>query len=345
MKKLTLTLYIDPAAAVRAGRTEMGEVQRTLTDAELAQLTPEQRDALARHVAGDGEYYTYGTHTAKGPTWCDALTRHADPIADVTIETIAKLLDQRIEVVEFSKKKLEAAQIEKRRQADEEIALAIANYGKDTDTLAFDDEGKVSTYGTLYSIRIPELSYCDTAYASPEAQAAYQAAKEREQADREQARLAAMPEVTRRLEEARAQAEARKREYEALYARLPEALRERDAAGYASKDEVTRHLRCLLRSDAGLPTKESWKKSERVEQLTDAQFARLKEVKATAPEGAEVEVRLVNDGEGYYREAGYDERDEADNDGEIWVEPKNERVLALITWQRASVQVCSTARL
>lgn len=83
MKQLCVTLKVDPGAAVRAGKTVVGDVMLTLSDADLSKLTEAQRDALAMHVGC--EYH-----------WRDPLYLGAPPIAEATVESLATLLDVRI---------------------------------------------------------------------------------------------------------------------------------------------------------------------------------------------------------------------------------------------------------
>lgn len=87
MKQLTVTLFVDPACATRAGRSSVGEHTLTLTDADLATLTDDQRDTLARHVAGE--------RCRNAIDWGRALTSEAPPIAEATVTVLAALLDVR----------------------------------------------------------------------------------------------------------------------------------------------------------------------------------------------------------------------------------------------------------
>lgn len=83
MKQLCVTIHVTPAAAVRAGKTQVGDRTLTLSDEDVAALSPEQRDALARHVANE-----HG--------WRCELAYDAPPVADASLESLRVLLDARI---------------------------------------------------------------------------------------------------------------------------------------------------------------------------------------------------------------------------------------------------------
>lgn len=82
MSALTLTLHTDAAAAARECRNHAGPVKLTPSADDLATLTPEQRDTLARHVNGE-------------PYYGEPLTRHAPPIGHADVTVLATLLDVR----------------------------------------------------------------------------------------------------------------------------------------------------------------------------------------------------------------------------------------------------------
>lgn len=80
--KAYITLYIDPATAIRAGNAHIGEVNVEITPKLLRKLTEDQRDTLARHIAGEVD-------------WKDRLTKYAPPIAEYRSDVLAGLLDRR----------------------------------------------------------------------------------------------------------------------------------------------------------------------------------------------------------------------------------------------------------
>lgn len=89
MNQITLTLYVDAAAAVREGRCLAGPCTVRLAADDIAALDPIQRDALARHLEDD---------TPRGcdrVRWGDPLTMHAAPIAYADAAQVAALLSCR----------------------------------------------------------------------------------------------------------------------------------------------------------------------------------------------------------------------------------------------------------
>lgn len=139
-----------------------------------------------------------------------------------------------------------------------------------------------------------------------------------------------------------AEAEATKKaqdqaEWDALYARLPQAMRDRYEAGYAYRYEIERAMRVMIREDAGYPAHhDGWSKSVPLTSLTDAEFARLREAQAHAPTGATVEPRECWDDD--YREADEDEMDEADDDGMVHHRERIRRQI-VVTWHCAGMPV------
>jgi hypothetical protein len=85
-KQLTVTIYVAPAAAVRAGKAHCGEIALLLSDADVAQLSDDQRDTLARHLAQESY-------------WRAPLSQEAPEVAEASLTTLRQLLDVRREVV------------------------------------------------------------------------------------------------------------------------------------------------------------------------------------------------------------------------------------------------------
>lgn len=108
MKKVCVTIHVNPSAAVRAGRAFVGECLLSLSDGDLESLTEEQRDTLARHLARD-RYFG------------ELLTMFAEPVGEASVETLRLLLDQRRAWA--SKKQAEADA--ERAKAAEHVARAI----------------------------------------------------------------------------------------------------------------------------------------------------------------------------------------------------------------------------
>lgn len=67
MATVTITIYIEASAAVRAGSNVCGATPLRLTAEDLASLTGEQRDTLGRHFEGE-----HGPR-ADGPHWGDPI--------------------------------------------------------------------------------------------------------------------------------------------------------------------------------------------------------------------------------------------------------------------------------
>jgi hypothetical protein len=115
---ITLTIHVDAAAAVRAGRSQAGPCTVRLTDDDLAGLSPERRVALERHLAGEND------PTSNGPQWGDPLSMHAPPIGKVERHTWIDLLDTRIAVMQWADAK--ACELVHRSNANRnKIAKAI----------------------------------------------------------------------------------------------------------------------------------------------------------------------------------------------------------------------------
>lgn len=116
-------------------------------------------------------------------------------------------------------------------------------------------------------------------------------------------------------------------EYDVIYSRLPESMRDRHAAGYADDDEIHRAMRSLARQDAGYGDHEPWDDSSLLRSLTDDEYTRLREIEAAAPKGAEVEPRECWD----------DIETPVDDDGEaVETERANIRRQAVISWRIGS---------
>lgn len=112
MKEVTVTLHVDPATAVRAGKTQCGSIALTLTPEDLAQLTDEQRETLALCLSrGMG------------------VQPHSHKLAEASVESLAAVLDAKrrheIELADFeAAHRAEQAQrqIELRREVDAWLA-------------------------------------------------------------------------------------------------------------------------------------------------------------------------------------------------------------------------------
>lgn len=102
MKQLCVTIRVSPGAAVRAGKSIVGDVTLTLSDKDLACLTEVQRYALAKHV----ECYS--------PHWGQPLSADAPPVEEASVKSLAILLDARIK--REDDRAAESCEREKRRE-------------------------------------------------------------------------------------------------------------------------------------------------------------------------------------------------------------------------------------
>lgn len=137
--------------------------------------------------------------------------------------------------------------------------------------------------------------------------------------------------VLHREEETRKTAEKsahEKAEYDALFSRLPLALRERSEAGYATDKEVRCAIRHMLRADAGYPEiNPDHEKS--TNKLTDAEYSRYRDLEQGIPDGAEISAVLC-----------WDECTEVDEDGDEDVIVSNNKFnAARIEWSAGGVDV------
>lgn len=238
-----------------------------------------------------------------------------------------------------------------RQAAEDEAILALLAAPRDSEiiTIGFTADGRAADYSGVVSAKIslPQLrSSLSTNRASAAVQDAYSAARIATEAEasrlRREAYDALRPEYEAWLAGNAASRAAIQAEYDALYARLPEALRKRDAAGFADTDEVAKALRRLIRADAGLSQPAGWDGSEKLTVLTDAEFVAFQAAEKVAPDGATIEPRLIWNGTRGYRKATDDEYDLADDDGEVWEEGENLRRVALITWKRCGITTTAT---
>lgn len=86
---ITLTVYVDAAMAVRALSSACGPIPVRLTDADLAALSPEQRDTMQRHLEGEMGPF------ADGPHWGERISDRAPLVGVANVATLRVLLDVR----------------------------------------------------------------------------------------------------------------------------------------------------------------------------------------------------------------------------------------------------------
>lgn len=324
-KQLTVTISIDPATAARAGKSRVGETQLVLSDEDLAKLTSEQRDALARHVSREED-------------WRDPLYYYAPPVAEASIETLAMLLDERRRRVELLGAERAKEAEARRARADAEV-LAALDADPGVELIWLDCHGREAGYRErVLSVSVPcEPKVSSWAYeaASPEVVERMRAACAAVRAERERLIAAAQPAVADKVASLEAEAARQREEYRAYYSRLSETMRCRHSEGYASDEEVYDAIRVMACEDAGLPAHvdDRWIDTPGTPQLTDEQYAALVAVRERAPKGAKVIARK----QGVFRKAEYDDDPEdVDTDGDVLVE---RRYVARVTWDIGDIEV------
>lgn len=255
--------------------------------------------------------------------------RLLEPTAERLTEELQRLAAERL--AEEQKRAARTAEVEA------ELRAAIDDYrsGASTEILTRsicapdgiirDGERGIATRGTLVR-KLRSVTLWDTR-PDPDLLAEYRAA-ERECRDSRPAAAELLDSALRESEEwlsylAKRQAEEAQTEAERaeLYARLPETLRQRDAEGYASQQEIERAMKRLILDDAGLggwefadhlsrySDYEGWSRNA----LTDYEYQQLVAAREAAP-GAELEGGRLS----YYRRAeDEDALREIDDDGDV----------------------------
>jgi len=107
---MLVPIYVSPAAAVRAGKAVSGPKSLDLSEEQIADLTEEQREELARVAGlGNGDY----SSERIGQEY------HDYSLVEPTVEELAKALDHRIERKREEKAKKAARAQEKRAESRE----------------------------------------------------------------------------------------------------------------------------------------------------------------------------------------------------------------------------------
>lgn len=122
-RSLTITIHVSPAEAARLGRAQCGDVALPLTDAILADLGPERREALACHLDPP-----QGAHERVRALWGRPLAHCAPPVGEASVETLARLLDARRDEVEAVEAELAAERAEREVAAGDarEVIAALS---------------------------------------------------------------------------------------------------------------------------------------------------------------------------------------------------------------------------
>jgi len=326
----TVTLDVDPAELSQLERDILAAVINDGHDCTKMGIRYDDFPAIAR---GDQSYHGYHHIQLIAPT-LDGLHE-----AVVRVNQAA-LMDWTVK-----EERRKADRAENDRKIDEILArggmfengfLFLRESGEEPDYYPY-ERGYVRI--AVMWPHIP-ISTSTVNSASPEKQALLKDAEKRVEAAREEIKDRIGPQlVALRAEKERADAEKERAEaaekalveaeYAAVFARLPQSLRERAEAGYAAEKEVLRAIRCMLRNDAGYPEPNpKYTYSETAEELTNAEFAALKKAEAGMPDGATISAVLC-----------WDESTEEDDDGEEESVRSNKFNAAKICWSVGGVDV------
>lgn len=344
---MQILLRVDQSAALKRGID--APQSTTHLEVDPAELTEIEREVLA-DVIEHGHDCTGRGLLRDGHTSGRTL-----PL--LLVESTVDGLRSAIKIVVAERASYQAdarqANAERRVRVDAEIEKAINPRTEKCAVHWVDGEPSLALpwnyEGPAVTVDLPVVPYVyPTAAASEEMLTRF----ERAQADVAERRAelvaataAELGAEAARLEKEAAEKEAAEKvEYDSLYARLPALLRDRDAGGYSSTNEIVGALRKLLRIDAGYAGHNGWSDSHDLETLTDPEFVRLGEIIGESPEGASVTPREVWDGGGF-RSAEEDEYEEADSDGEIEIPRENVRRLAVIIWSRGGVEAMAVVPL
>lgn len=201
----------------------------------------------------------------------------------------------------------------------------------------YDTHKEVQRTITCPSVKEPSSSTA-SGYGSPSPEIKtkwnqYVVQKEAERAAMIETLLPGVREEVEQLQAARAAKQAQeKAEYDSVYARLPQALRDRDAGGFASKSEISDAMADMIRADAGFEdSADTWERECETSEITDEEYAALKKVTARLPSGANVQVMHAWDFEDQ-------ESDDEDEDGPA-SSPTNMATIALITWSHGGLKI------
>lgn len=323
---MNITVLVDQARALREGINAPSH--RVTIDVDPAELTETEREVLAG-LLKDGHDTTRSCFTACGKH--RTLTIVSQDLAGIR-RGIQELLDWRAELA------AEAAKAQ--AEADRKISAALAtgpDYREQLVTLR--DGEVVDAYiesETTVTIELPckpKPGYLPA--ASEKAKRRLESAREDVRREVQLRREAARPELER-LQKAKLDREAAEEAaYNALYERLPEALRQRHEAGFASAHEVSTAMRRLALADVGQEL-DSWclapeHRSEELLELTEAEFATLQTARDEAPPSATVEPHRIWIAS--YRPATEEELDDGLGDDDDEIEERiDERRVLLVRW-------------
>jgi hypothetical protein len=335
----TVQIDVDPAALTETERQVLAAVMIDGHDCTRLGIRTQTADIVGQAWRGSGDRIDLRSDGA--PT---APLMIVQPDIIGLQDAIAEMLAARdaayaIYVAEAEAAAAKEAQEQARRDArDRRVIGALLRGGakfRDEDGRGGLD-GTTSIYDDCVFIDCPTEGVTNYKLPrTPEIEPAIQAYQARREAWEQERSRQAEAEAARQAE-AKA---AEKAEWDALYARLPQALRDRHAAGYATGAEVERAIKIMIREDAGYPGHhDGWDDSVKLTSLTDAEFARLREAQAHAPEGATVEARECWDDAQREADDGDNPDDVDDDDGMVHYR-QNERRQIVVTWHHAGMRV------
>lgn len=342
---MKLLFKVDQKAALLKGHDAPDSTIQL--DVDPAELTDSEREMIAS-VLLDGHDCTRGSVNT-GDCSCSSIVLD-DP-------TLAGLKRELARIQALRDEKAQKA-LEKQRQADAEVAATIAA-GAETreQTVCLFPDGvdfprNVSPL-TTRKVELPSPRRVNYYGASSEAAARY----EEYEADCLRQAQAIMTnlrpslydqyerecaEKQRREKEQKVRREAQQSEYQQFYARLPESLRERNEAGYATEQEVSTAIyELILKEHHFSEAARDYHESEKITSLTDAEFSRLKQVRESLLDrgfaeehGATADAYEVP----YYRPATDDDSDdEIDDDGDV----KDYDRCIIVAWEQAGLDIAA----
>lgn len=335
---MKILAHIDQGAALKAG------INATSSTAELefdpAALTQEQRDLLAQFMQHDG-YKTNERAVISNITGQLKLTQ---PTQADLIKKLESILD------EINKVKSDRIATAKKKAAEYENIMsnliAEPNFksfevrikdGKfDHDLMDEYQSGHTSIYKKSDKLaHLPELDYfvrdkSAMQYINADLISEYESLRDKYLQQAIAALDAIEPGLRAELAEKERAEQAKVDDYKALYARLPEILRRKDAAGVTKRGEIDHAIKKLICADAGLgyfPVFSFYS----CDSATDDEFSTFESI--DVPDGWEKELLTVFDG---YRAADEDDdTDDIDSEGDVRI---NERNVAVLSTQRAGIE-------
>lgn len=342
---MKIVFKVNQTAALRAGIDAPSST--VALDIEPANLPEAHREILAEALR-DG--HTADRHVWRGSRVCNTMPLMLlRPDLQGLQEELARVSALRAEVLareaavdqaaDEANAKLHAELAGELPRATTQVTLCLDSQGVPCDVR----NAVVKTSGEASVIVVPQMpDYYAHAYKrlSPETRALHERRVSEAQSELAAAIEALLPCARLLYTTWQSERAAERAEYDALYARLPEALRARDADGFAPETEVVNALQKLLRQDAGFVGFQGYQASTTADTLIDAEYAALVALRPAVPAGAEITLRTVNN----WRYEPCDTHETYDSDCEdCGRQAVDVRTIAIVEWTRATVDV--TAKL